>query len=167
MQFGVATNSTWFWDHIVSHNKPYNLKIQELNFFSFKGMQVRRFENDSELFSDEDFRESARSSPLPEALLCGDPCGDTMAVTAASSSSEHIDALACSGDGSNAPPSQEQCMDKKRKQTAERRNYRLGNNKVLPMECGNFTHIWLITRNIMRLKSVSFVFVFLILFSCN
>ena len=151
----------------MSHNKPYNSKIQEINFFSFKGMQVRQFENDSELFSDEDFRESARSSPLPKALLCDDPCGDTLVVTAASSSSEHIDALACSGDGSNVPPCQEQCMDKKRKQTAERKKYRPGNNKVLPMECGNFTHIWLITRNIMRLKSVSFVFVFLILFSCN
>ena len=142
----------------MGHNKPYNSKIQELNFFSFKGMQARQFENDSEPSSGEDFREYARSSPLPEALLCGDPCGDTMAVTAVSSSSEDIDALACTGDGSNVPPCQEQCMDKIRKQTAERRKYRPGKNKVLPIECGNFTHIWLVIRNIMRLKSVSFVF---------
>ncbi|XP_068674088.1 uncharacterized protein [Montipora foliosa] len=121
--------------HQRSFEKGDQNYVQSKDEIEMKGMQVRQFENDSELSSDEDFRESARSSPLPEALLCGDPCGDTMAVTSVSSSSEDIDALACTGDGSNVPPCQEQCMDKIRKQTAERRKYRPGKNKVLSMEC--------------------------------
>ncbi|XP_068674078.1 uncharacterized protein [Montipora foliosa] len=121
--------------HQRSFEKGDKNYVQSKEEIEMKGMQVRQFENYSELSSDQDFRESARSSPLPEALLCGDPCGDTMAVTAVSSSSDDIDALACTGDGSNVHPCQEQCMDKIRKQTAERRKYRPGKNKVLPMEC--------------------------------
>ncbi|XP_068674082.1 uncharacterized protein [Montipora foliosa] len=121
--------------HQRSFEKGDKNYVQSKEEIEMKGMQVRQFENDSELSCDQDFRESARSSPLPEALLCGEPCGDTMAVTAVSSSSDDIDALACTGDGSNVPPCQEQCMDKIRKQTAERRKYRPGKNKVLPMEC--------------------------------
>lgn len=121
--------------HQQSFEKGDKNYVQSKEEIEMKGMQVRQFENDSEPSSGEDFREYARSSPLPEALLCGDPCGDTMAVTAVSSSSKDIDALACTGDGSNVPPCQEQCMDKIRKQTSERRKYRPGKNKVLSMEC--------------------------------